>query len=217
MSPLGVAVGFVLSPSIAPSECFQKDQISIGKRNVAYILTAVNVVVFALVAFTFQNTPKLPPSLSESQRKKDNDQSHIQVVLSMLKNPNFILRNIMYCLMVGSYFTLGTTLNNLILRFYPRDCDFHMCGQLTYMSHIQWMSLFGSYLDPFSHYWYIRLPLSVWGSGSFSSTPPASRYQRKRKARALPSATLSPLPGVVTERMNRFVQNARSPEGVDCL
>ncbi|GIY17791.1 hypothetical protein CDAR_236501, partial [Caerostris darwini] len=93
---LGVALGFVLSPSIVSSECSQKDQISIGKRNVAYILTAVNVMVFALVTFTFQNTPKLPPSLSESQRKKDNDQSHIQVVLSMLKNPNFILINIMY-------------------------------------------------------------------------------------------------------------------------
>ncbi|GFU32157.1 putative MFS-type transporter C09D4.1 [Trichonephila clavipes] len=49
---LGVALGFIFSPLIVPADCLQKDLISIGKRNIAYILTAVNIVVFILIIFS---------------------------------------------------------------------------------------------------------------------------------------------------------------------
>ncbi|GIZ04503.1 feline leukemia virus subgroup C receptor-related protein 2 [Caerostris extrusa] len=184
---LGVAIGFVLSPSIVSSDCSQKDQISIGKRNVAYILTAVNVVVFALVTFTFQNTPKLPPSLSESQRKKkDNDQSHIQVVLSMLKNPNFILINIMYGLMVGSYFAIGTTLNNLILRFYPhKEVEIGWMGLLFIVAGLVGSIISGYILDLthkfngclyLGHIWIQFLTIGIFGFFLTSFLPIGIEY-----------------------------------------
>ncbi|GFU32145.1 putative MFS-type transporter C09D4.1 [Trichonephila clavipes] len=39
--------------------------------------------------------------------------------MSMMKNPNFILILLVYGLMVGSYYALGTVLNSLILHFFP--------------------------------------------------------------------------------------------------
>ncbi|GFR16610.1 feline leukemia virus subgroup C receptor-related protein 2, partial [Trichonephila clavata] len=116
---LGVALGFVFSPLIVPADCSRKDLISIGKRNIAYILTAVNIVVFILITFTFQNAPKNPPSLAQAQKRKKSSESHTQIIMSMMKNPNFILILIVYGLMVGSYYALGTVLNSLILHFFP--------------------------------------------------------------------------------------------------
>ncbi|GFT82204.1 feline leukemia virus subgroup C receptor-related protein 2 [Nephila pilipes] len=116
---LGVAIGFVFSPLIVPADCSRKDLISIGKRNVAYILTAVNLVVFILIVFTFQNAPKNPPSLAQAQKRKESSESHTQIIMNMLKNPNFILILIVYGLMVGSYYAIGTILNSLILYFFP--------------------------------------------------------------------------------------------------
>ncbi|GFY73159.1 feline leukemia virus subgroup C receptor-related protein 2 [Trichonephila inaurata madagascariensis] len=98
---LGVALGFVFSPLIVPADCSRKDLISIGKRNIAYILTAVNIVVFILITFTFQNAPKNPPSLAQAQKRKKSSESHIQIIMSMLKNPNFILILIVYEVEVG--------------------------------------------------------------------------------------------------------------------
>ncbi|GFU32132.1 putative MFS-type transporter C09D4.1 [Trichonephila clavipes] len=93
---LGVALGFVFSPLIVPADCSRKDLISIGKRNIAYILTAVNIAVFILITFTFQNAPKNPPSLAQAQKRKKSSESHTQIIMSMLKNPNFILILIVY-------------------------------------------------------------------------------------------------------------------------
>ncbi|KAF8763571.1 Feline leukemia virus subgroup C like protein [Argiope bruennichi] len=118
---LGIAIGFVLSPLAVSNECSRKDLITIGKRNVAYILTAVNIVIFILITFTFQNAPKLPPSVGEAQKKKDPDISYKEIVLSMMKNTDFILIFIIYGLMVGSFFALGSTLNELILEFFPHQ------------------------------------------------------------------------------------------------
>ncbi|XP_055937927.1 feline leukemia virus subgroup C receptor-related protein 2-like [Argiope bruennichi] len=118
---LGIAIGFVLSPLAVSNECSRKDLITIGKRNVAYILTAVNIVIFILITFTFQNAPKLPPSVGEAQKKKDPNVSYKEIVLSMMKNTDFILIFIIYGLMVGSFFALGSTLNELILEFFPHQ------------------------------------------------------------------------------------------------
>ncbi|GIX79427.1 feline leukemia virus subgroup C receptor-related protein 2 [Caerostris extrusa] len=114
---LGIALGFVLPTQIVSSECSQTDLISTGKGNLATILSSVNIVVFLLIVFTFQNAPKFPPSISEAHKKKEDDQSHFQVVLSMIKNRNFILVFIMYGMMVGCFIAMSTNLNNLVLHF----------------------------------------------------------------------------------------------------
>ncbi|GIX68950.1 feline leukemia virus subgroup C receptor-related protein 2 [Caerostris extrusa] len=114
---LGIALGFILPTQIVSNECSQKDLISHGKGNLAIILSSVNIVVFILIVFTFQNAPKFPPSISEAHKKKEDDQSHFQVVLSMIKNRDFILVFIMYGMMVGCFFAMSTNLNNLVLHF----------------------------------------------------------------------------------------------------
>ncbi|CAL1262775.1 unnamed protein product [Larinioides sclopetarius] len=145
---LGVAFGFVLSPLAVSSECSQKDLISIGKRNVAYILTGVNVALFILITFTFQNAPKLPPSAGEAQKKKELDIPYKEVVLSMLKNTDFILILITYGLMVGSYFAFGTTLNGLILEFFPhREMEIGWMGLLFIVSGLVGSLIAGCILD----------------------------------------------------------------------
>ncbi|KAG8200252.1 hypothetical protein JTE90_021907 [Oedothorax gibbosus] len=118
---LGVAFGFIFSPLMISSDCTQKDLISVEKRNAAYILTAVNAVVFILVMFSFQNEPNVPPSLSQAEKRNSCKEPYRQVVIHFFKNIDFILIFIMYGIMVASVFALSTNLNNLVNRFFPHQ------------------------------------------------------------------------------------------------
>ncbi|GIX68954.1 uncharacterized MFS-type transporter C09D4.1 [Caerostris extrusa] len=145
---LGIALAFVLPTQIVSSECSQKDLISTGKGNLATILSSVNIVVFILVVFTFQNAPKFPPSISEAHKKKEDDQSHSQVVLSMIKNRNFILVFIMYGMMVGCFFAMSTNLNNLMLHFFPhKEVEIGWMGLLFVVAGLVGSMIFGFILD----------------------------------------------------------------------
>ncbi|XP_042896547.1 choline/ethanolamine transporter FLVCR2-like isoform X1 [Parasteatoda tepidariorum] len=116
---LGVGIGFILSPLLVSSDCTKKEEIEFGKRNEAILLTAVNAVVLILAITTFQNSPKHPPSLNEMEKKSEASQSMLKVIFRMLKNLHFILVLVVYGLMAGSYFAFATTLNDMMLHYFP--------------------------------------------------------------------------------------------------
>ncbi|XP_042896549.1 choline/ethanolamine transporter flvcr2b [Parasteatoda tepidariorum] len=116
---LGIGIGFIFSPLLVSSDCKKKEDIEVGKETVATILTAMNTVLLLLIVLTFQNAPKLPPSINECQKKSEKSVPQLKIIWKMLKNLNFILVLLVYGLMAGCYFAFATTLNDLILRYFP--------------------------------------------------------------------------------------------------
>ncbi|XP_042896550.1 choline/ethanolamine transporter flvcr2a-like [Parasteatoda tepidariorum] len=117
---LGIGVAFILSPMLVTSDCKKKGEIEEGKSNVALILTVLNTALLILILLTFQSAPQHPPNQNELQKISKKPTSRVKTILKMLKNVHFILIIVVYGMMCGSYMAFATTLNDLILRYFPK-------------------------------------------------------------------------------------------------
>lgn len=125
---LGCALSFIFVPLVVSRDCNDKALITYGKEIVAYSLVSCNVLVLILILTTFQEKPKIPPSIAEA-KKVDESSNYLRSVLALLKNVNYDLLLLTYGIIVGVYFAVSTILNSLVsAHFFGKDTEIGWMG-----------------------------------------------------------------------------------------
>ncbi|KAK1795776.1 hypothetical protein P4O66_008839 [Electrophorus voltai] len=114
---LGVAVGFLLPPVLVPNT--PKDKVLMG-HNIGimfYGTAAVSTLLFILTVIVIQDRPQLPPSQAQAVLLTGpaEDYSYSQSIVRLFKNKPFILLLLSYGIMTGSFYSVSTLLNQMII------------------------------------------------------------------------------------------------------
>ncbi|XP_077123661.1 choline/ethanolamine transporter FLVCR2 isoform X1 [Ranitomeya variabilis] len=118
---LGVAVGFLLPPVLVPN-IEDKEKLSHHISIMFYGTAVAASLLFTLVICVFQDRPPLPPTLAQAVQHSSSAQySYKLSIVSLLKNPNFILLVLSYGLNTGAFYSLSTLLNRMVIEHYPGE------------------------------------------------------------------------------------------------
>ncbi|XP_068194120.1 heme transporter FLVCR2 isoform X2 [Antennarius striatus] len=117
---LGIALGFLIPPVLVPN-VDDIDELAYHIRVMFYISAGVATAIFILVIFVFEEQPEIPPSQAQAQARKFPPQnpSYIASILRLLRNKPFMLLVISYGVNVGSFYSISTLLNRMIIDRYP--------------------------------------------------------------------------------------------------
>ncbi|XP_060907521.1 feline leukemia virus subgroup C receptor-related protein 1 [Labrus mixtus] len=119
---LGTAIGFLLPPVLVP----KTDDVELTGHNISvmfYGTAAVSTVLFILTIIVITDHPPLPPSHAQAVLPDcpPEDYSYKQSIVNLVKNKAFILLLISYGIMTGSFYSVSTLLNQMILACYENQ------------------------------------------------------------------------------------------------
>uniref|UniRef100_A0A4W3INA9 Choline/ethanolamine transporter FLVCR1 n=1 Tax=Callorhinchus milii TaxID=7868 RepID=A0A4W3INA9_CALMI len=119
---LGVAIGFLLPPMLVPN-VDDLDQLSYHLNVMFYGTAAVASLLFILVILVFQDEPEVPPSQAQAaiHASPSQDYSYLQSVYQLIKSVPFLLLVVSYGINTGSYYSVSTLLNKMVLIHYPGE------------------------------------------------------------------------------------------------
>uniref|UniRef100_A0A3Q0S823 Choline/ethanolamine transporter FLVCR1 n=1 Tax=Amphilophus citrinellus TaxID=61819 RepID=A0A3Q0S823_AMPCI len=117
---LGTAIGFLLPPVLVPNT---PDDVELTGHNISimfYGTAAVSTVLFILAVLVIKDRPPLPPSQAQAvlPDSPPEDYSYKQSILNLAKNKAFVLLLISYGIMTGSFYSVSTLLNQMIMACY---------------------------------------------------------------------------------------------------
>uniref|UniRef100_A0A3Q4GRS9 FLVCR choline and heme transporter 1 n=1 Tax=Neolamprologus brichardi TaxID=32507 RepID=A0A3Q4GRS9_NEOBR len=117
---LGTAIGFLLPPVLVPNT---PDNVELTGHNIMimfYGTAAVSTVLFVLAVIVIKDRPPLPPSQAQAvlPDSPPEDYSYKQSILNLVKNKAFVLLLITYGIMTGSFYSVSTLLNQMIMTCY---------------------------------------------------------------------------------------------------
>ncbi|OXB54328.1 hypothetical protein ASZ78_005021 [Callipepla squamata] len=117
---LGTAIGFLLPPVLVPNT---PDDIDLMAHNISimfYGTAIVSTLLFFLTGVVFEEKPKYPPSHSQAllQAMPPEDYSYKQSIINLIKNVPFVLLLISYGIMTGTFYSVSTLLNQMIVTHY---------------------------------------------------------------------------------------------------
>uniref|UniRef100_A0A3B4ETU2 Choline/ethanolamine transporter FLVCR1 n=1 Tax=Pundamilia nyererei TaxID=303518 RepID=A0A3B4ETU2_9CICH len=117
---LGAAIGFLLPPVLVPNT---PDNVELTGHNIMimfYGTAAVSTVLFVLAVIVIKDRPPLPPSQAQAvlPDSPPEDYSYKQSILNLVKNKAFVLLLITYGIMTGSFYSVSTLLNQMIMACY---------------------------------------------------------------------------------------------------
>uniref|UniRef100_A0A8C4QMT4 Choline/ethanolamine transporter FLVCR1 n=1 Tax=Eptatretus burgeri TaxID=7764 RepID=A0A8C4QMT4_EPTBU len=114
---LGVALGFLVSPLVVPNR--DPEEI-LGHVQWLFLGTAgFSTLLFLLVILTFKNAPTLPPSQAQAALQMDQQEyTYWKSVLSLCRNKPFGLLVLTYGINTGSFYSVSTLLNRMIIHHY---------------------------------------------------------------------------------------------------
>ncbi|XP_035534117.1 feline leukemia virus subgroup C receptor-related protein 1 [Morone saxatilis] len=120
---LGTAIGFLLPPVLVPNT---PDDIDLMGRNISimfYGTAAVSTGLFILTVIVITDRPSLPPSHAQAvlPGSPPEDYSYKQSILNLIKNKAFVLLLISYGIMTGSFYSVSTLLNQMIMACYENQ------------------------------------------------------------------------------------------------
>ncbi|XP_076011100.1 choline/ethanolamine transporter FLVCR1 [Genypterus blacodes] len=120
---LGTAIGFLLPPVLIPNT---PDDIGLTGRNISimfYGTAAVSTGLFFLTVLVIKDRPPLPPSQAQAvlPDSPPDDYSYKQSIINLMKNKAFILLLISYGIMTGSFYSVSTLLNQMIMACYENQ------------------------------------------------------------------------------------------------
>ncbi|XP_066533612.1 feline leukemia virus subgroup C receptor-related protein 1 isoform X2 [Hoplias malabaricus] len=120
---LGVAIGFLLPPVLVPNTSEDKDLMGRNISIMFYGTAAVSTLLFILTVFVIQDRPPLPPSPAQAilPTSPAEDYSYKKSIISLFKNKPFILLLLSYGIMTGSFYSVSTLLNQIIITYYPGE------------------------------------------------------------------------------------------------
>uniref|UniRef100_A0A667YB80 Choline/ethanolamine transporter FLVCR1 n=1 Tax=Myripristis murdjan TaxID=586833 RepID=A0A667YB80_9TELE len=117
---LGTAIGFLLPPVLVPNTA---DNIELMSRNISimfYGTAAVSTVLFILTVIVIKDRPALPPSQAQAVLLDSpaENYSYVQSIVNLFRNKAFVLLLISYGIMTGSFYSVSTLLNQMIMACY---------------------------------------------------------------------------------------------------
>ncbi|KAA0708413.1 Feline leukemia virus subgroup C receptor-related protein 1 [Triplophysa tibetana] len=114
---LGVAIGFLLPPVLVPNTAGDKDVMGRNISIMFYGTAGVSTLLFFLSAFVIRDRPPLPPSKAQAVLSTipAEDYSYKKSIINLFKNKPFILLLITYGIMTGSFYSVSTLLNQMII------------------------------------------------------------------------------------------------------
>ncbi|KAF3703178.1 Feline leukemia virus subgroup C receptor-related protein 1 [Channa argus] len=122
---LGTAIGFLLPPVLVP---FTPDNVELTGHNISimfYGTAALSTVLFVLTVLVIKDQPPLPPSQAQAQAVQQacplEDYSYKQSILNLIKNKAFVLLLISYGILTGSFYSVSTLLNQMIMACYENQ------------------------------------------------------------------------------------------------
>ncbi|XP_068437205.1 heme transporter FLVCR2 isoform X4 [Clinocottus analis] len=119
---LGIAIGFLLPPILVPN-VDDVEELEYHIRIMFYISAGVATVIFILVVIVFQEKPEIPPSQAQVQARNipPGEYSYTTSIMNLLRNKPFMLLVLSYGLNVGSFYSISTLLNRMIIEHYPGE------------------------------------------------------------------------------------------------
>ncbi|XP_031703386.1 choline/ethanolamine transporter flvcr2a isoform X3 [Anarrhichthys ocellatus] len=119
---LGVAIGFLLPPILVPN-VDDVEELAYHIRIMFYISAGVATFIFILVVIVFQEKPEIPPTQAQAQARNilPGDYSYMASISNLLRNKPFMLLMVSYGLNVGSFYSISTLLNRMIIEHYPGE------------------------------------------------------------------------------------------------
>ncbi|XP_029532571.1 heme transporter FLVCR1-like [Oncorhynchus nerka] len=120
---LGVAIGFLLPPVLVPNTV---EDIELMGHNISvmfYGTAVVSTALFILTVIVMDDRPPLPPSQAQAVLLDcaPEDYSYRQSIINLFKNKPFILLLISYGIMTGSFYSVSTLLNQMIMACYENQ------------------------------------------------------------------------------------------------
>ncbi|TRY98120.1 hypothetical protein DNTS_028482 [Danionella cerebrum] len=120
---LGVAIGFLLPPVLVPNTANDKDLMGHNISIMFYGTAGVSTLLFLLTIFVIKDRPPLPPSKAQAvlSTGPDEEYSYKKSIINLLKNKPFILLLISYGIMTGSFYSVSTLLNQMIIHHHKGE------------------------------------------------------------------------------------------------
>ncbi|XP_056283492.1 feline leukemia virus subgroup C receptor-related protein 1 [Pseudoliparis swirei] len=120
---LGTAIGFLLPPVLVPNT---PDDVELTGRNISvmfYGTAAVSTVLFILTVIVVKDRPLLPPSRAQAVLPScpPEDYSYQRSLLNLGRNRAFLLLLVTYGIMTGSFYSVSTLLNQMIMACYENQ------------------------------------------------------------------------------------------------
>ncbi|XP_029352413.1 choline/ethanolamine transporter FLVCR1 isoform X2 [Echeneis naucrates] len=119
---LGTAIGFLLPPVLVPN--IDDDELTGHNIRVMFYGTAaVSTALFVLTVIVIKDRPPLPPSQAQAvlPDSTPEDYSYRQSIINLMKNKPFVLLLISYGIMTGSFYSVSTLLNQMIMSCYENQ------------------------------------------------------------------------------------------------
>ncbi|XP_037305860.2 feline leukemia virus subgroup C receptor-related protein 1 isoform X2 [Pungitius pungitius] len=121
---LGTAIGFLLPPVLVPNT---PDNIELTGHNISvmfYGTAAVSTALFILTVIVIKDRPLLPPSHAQAVLPSSpaEDYSYKRSIVNLMRNKAFVLLLVSYGIMTGSFYSVSTLLNQMIMDCY-KDQD----------------------------------------------------------------------------------------------
>ncbi|XP_007245540.3 feline leukemia virus subgroup C receptor-related protein 1 [Astyanax mexicanus] len=120
---LGVAIGFLLPPVLVPNTPEDKQLMSHNISIMFYGTAAVSTLLFILTVIVIQDRPPLPPSQAQAilPTSPTEDYSYKKSIINLFRNKPFILLLLSYGIMTGSFYSVSTLLNQMIIAHYEGE------------------------------------------------------------------------------------------------
>ncbi|XP_041832546.1 feline leukemia virus subgroup C receptor-related protein 1 isoform X2 [Melanotaenia boesemani] len=120
---LGTAIGFLLPPVLVPNT---PDDVELTGHNISimfYSTAAVSTGLFVLTVIVIKDRPHLPPSQAQAVLPGSplEDYSYKQSIINLMKNKAFVLLLISYGILTGSFYSVSTLLNQMIMAYYQNQ------------------------------------------------------------------------------------------------
>ncbi|KAM7395936.1 hypothetical protein PAMA_007284 [Pampus argenteus] len=120
---LGTAIGFLLPPVLVPNT---PDNVELTSHNISimfYGTAAISTGLFLLTVIVIKDRPPLPPSQAQAvlPDSPPDDYSYKQSIINLVKNKAFVLLLISYGIMTGSFYSVSTLLNQMIMSCYENQ------------------------------------------------------------------------------------------------
>ncbi|XP_071323926.1 heme transporter FLVCR1 [Trachinotus anak] len=120
---LGTAIGFLLPPVLVPNTPHDDDLTGRNISTMFYGTAAVSTALFILTAIVIKDRPPLPPSQAQAvlPDSPPEDYSYKQSIINLVKNKAFVLLLVSYGIMTGSFYSVSTLLNQMIMACYENQ------------------------------------------------------------------------------------------------
>ncbi|XP_046878199.1 feline leukemia virus subgroup C receptor-related protein 1 [Hypomesus transpacificus] len=120
---LGTAIGFLLPPVLVPNTA---DNLELMAQNISimfYGTAAVSTLLFILTVIVMKDHPPIPPSHAQAVLPDGppEDYSYKRSIVNLFRNKAFILLLVSYGIMTGSFYSVSTLLNQMIMSCYENQ------------------------------------------------------------------------------------------------